>query len=215
MESIEKNLIIGITGIIGSGKTTVAKYFESLDFPVLYADEIAKKIISENKQVKTKIISLLGPQAYNTDEMGTPNRKFIAEAVFQDKKKLELLNRIIHPVVIDTISDLCEMLFADGADIIFVESALMFETGTFEGYDYVIAISCPEETAISRVIARSGLTKKQVEQRLANQFNNSKKVSLADFSILNNGSEEELLKAADFILSIIKDMPPNKFDDED
>ena len=91
----------------------------------------------------------------------------------------------------------------------------MFETGSFEGYDYIIAVDSPEEMAIERVMKRSNITKEEVISRLKNQFDNSKKVSLADFVISNRKDEKTLIEAADFILTIVKSMPPKTFDDDD
>lgn len=209
--SSETHKIIGITGIIGSGKTTVAKHYQSLGYDVLFTDMISKEISENNHEVKTKIIKLLGEEAYLEDKL---NGKYISNIVFNDTKKLELLNRILHPAVIDKIASICEELFNQGKELIFVESALMFETGTFEGYDYIIAVDCPEELAIERVMKRSNLSKEEITKRLKVQFDNNKKVSLADFVISNRKDEKTLIDAANFILTIVETMPQKNFVDE-
>lgn len=210
--STENHKIIGITGIIGSGKTTVAKHYQTLGYDVLYTDLISKEISENNPEIKSKIIKLLGEEAYIEEKL---NGKYISNIVFNDPKKLDLLNRILHPAVIDKVSNICEELFNQGKELIFVESALMFETGTFEGYDYVIAVDCPEELAIERVMKRSNLSKEEITKRLKNQFDNNKKVALADFVISNKKDEKTLIAAADFILTIVETMPPKNFEEEE
>lgn len=208
----KKQLIIGITGIIGSGKSTVAKYYGSLGYDVIYSDEISKEIIKNNVLVQNKIKAVFGENSFLDDNL---NSSYISEIVFNDINKLEKLNRILHPAVIDEISNLCEKFINEGKELIFVESALMFETGTFDGYDYVIAVDCPESIAIQRVMTRSGLTELEIKKRMKTQFDNSKKVSLADFSISNKKTEKELFEGAEFVLSIIQTLPPKEFNDEE
>ena len=208
----KKQLIIGITGIMGSGKTTLAKYYNNLGYDVIYSDNISKEIIKNNADVQSKIKQAFGEKAFIDNNL---NSSFISEIVFNDSKKLEILNKILHPVVIDEISNICEKLINEGKELIFVESALMFETGTFEGYDYVIAVDCPENLAIQRVISRNGLPENEIKKRMKTQFDNAKKVSLADFSISNKKTEKELIEGAEFVLSIIQTLPPKDFSDDD
>lgn len=209
-------LVIGITGIIGSGKSTVCKHYEDLGYKVIYTDNLAKELIETNLDIKTKIINEFGEMSYINELY---NSKYISSVVFNNKEKLDKLNQIVHPKVIESIINICEGIFKneenedDKVRIIFVESALMFETGSFEGYDYIITIDCPEETVIKRNKLNNNFNEENLRNRLKNQFTNSKKASLADFVISNNGSIEDLIDGANFILDIIKNLPPNQFDD--
>lgn len=221
METIQ--LIIGVTGIIGSGKTTVCKHYENLGYKVIYTDILAKELIENNLEIRNKIKKEFGELSYID---GTYNSKYISSIVFNNNLKLDKLNQIVHPFVLDKIINLCEEKFkiqenseenntADMDRIIFVESALMFETGSFEGYDYIITVDCPEELVIERNKLNQNFNEENFKNRLKTQFSNSKKVSLADFVISNKGNKKALIDGADFILEIIKTLPPNQFEEED
>jgi len=209
-------LVIGITGIIGSGKSTICKHVENLGYNVIYTDNLAKELIESNLEIRNKIIKEFGELSYINNLF---NSKHISSFVFNDKAKLGKLNQIVHPFVIENIINICEGIFKieenveDINRIIFVESALMFETGSFEGYDYIIAVDCPEEKVIERNKLNQTFNEDNFKNRLKNQFTNSKKVSLADFVVSNKGSKEELINGANFILDIIKTLPPNQFED--
>jgi len=213
--------IIGITGIIGSGKSTVANLIREMDYPVLSSDENAKLLMVENQQLVSDIIDLFGENAYNEDK--TLNKKFLSDNVFSSEKNsnanLEKLNRLVHPAVIEYNLEQIEKLVDNGEDLIFVESALIFELGMEEGYDYVINVDVPIEQAVQRTIKRTGLSRDNIINRMNIQLHANEKKKFADFTIDNSKGIDDLKIATDFILSLIKDLPSkdfisNKLDDE-
>jgi len=176
--------ILGITGGIGSGKTTVCEIFEVLGVPVYYADERAKWLLNNDAAVKENVIALLGNEAYSSGEL---NRPFIAEKVFANKNLLEQYNAIVHPAVAeDTLSWNSQHL---DEPYILKEAALLVETGSYLNLDKLIVVTAPENIRIERVVQRDGLSKEAVAARMANQIPESEKVKLADFVIVNDGTQ--------------------------
>jgi dephospho-CoA kinase len=169
-------LKIGLTGGIGSGKTTVAKVFEVLGIPVYYADEAAKQ----------QLILHFGKETYL--EGGQLNRKHLSSIVFNNKEKLELLNSLVHPA---TIADAKEWFSKQQAPYVIKEAALLFESGTAEGLDYIIGVTAPTALRIKRVMERDGVTAEEVKRRMTNQVDEVIKMKLCDFVVHNN--EQELL----------------------
>jgi|GEM_PF-64130 len=216
MEELDKVKIIGITGIIGSGKSSVANYISEMGYPVLSSDKNAKIIMAENKNIQQKIIDLFGKDAYTDNKL---NSSFIANKVFgrekENKSNLEKLNNIVHPAVIDYNMTEIEKLIENGEELIFVESALIFELGLEDGYDYVINVDCPIETAINRTMERSNLSKSEVEERMKNQLHANEKKKFADFTIDNSKGLDDLKNSTEFIVSLIKDLPCKDFDNID
>ncbi|MCB0521637.1 MAG: dephospho-CoA kinase [Saprospiraceae bacterium] len=178
-------LKIGITGGIGSGKTTVSKIFEILGIPVYYADNRAKSIMEQEGEVKNRINRLFGKEAYFQN--GGLNRKYIAGVVFQDKTKLEKLNAIVHPAVIKD----GEAWFAEqhGTPYCLKEAALLIESGSYKTLDALIVVTAPQPLRIERVMKRDGLKKTDVIARLKSQGPEEEKLRLADFVIQNDGSQ--------------------------
>src|SRR6476469_8209177 len=123
-------LKVGLTGGLGSGKTTVAAIFQVLNVPVYYADDASKKLLSENAAIKKAVINAFGEKSYSN---GTPDRKFLASLVFNNPEKLSILNSILHPA---TISDAAEWISHQNAPYIIKEAALLFESGSHESLDY-------------------------------------------------------------------------------
>ncbi len=176
---------IGITGGIGSGKTTVCKIFESLRIPVYYADDRAKALMIENKELVHEIKNLLGDESYFDD--GALNRQHIASIVFKDKKKLEQLNGLVHPAVAKD-----GILWQQAQSLVpytLKEAALLIESGSFQALDYLITVWAPKETRIQRVIKRDGTTREEVEARIDKQMSEFEKLKLAQFVIINDGDK--------------------------
>lgn len=173
---------VGITGGIGSGKTTVCRIFEILDIPVYYADTRAKYLMTNSKEVISDIISLLGDAAYTSD--GALDRKYIASVVFNDSKKLEQLNAIVHPAVGKDAMDWFEQQSSPYA---LKEAALLVENGSYKTLDHLISVSAPEEIRLQRVIKRDGSNREAVIARMKNQLPQYKKDEVADFIIYNDG----------------------------
>jgi dephospho-CoA kinase len=179
----------GITGGIGSGKSTIAGIFELLGVPVYNSDARAKQIMHEDPEVKVRITSLFGHSAYLDD--GTLNRVHIAEVVFKDKAMLERLNAIVHPAVGTDFEKWCAM--HNDAAYILKEAALIFEAGIHEELDYVIIVTAPEEVRIKRVMDRDGTDEASVRSRMVNQWPDKKKMLLSDHVIVND-NEHSLLR---------------------
>lgn len=179
-------LKIGLTGGIGSGKTTVAKVLEVLGVPVYYADEAAKELMHTNELLKQQLILHFGRETYFED--GQLNRKHISSIVFNNKEKLELLNSLVHPA---TIADAKEWFSKQQSPYVVKEAALLFESGTAEGLDYIIGVTAPAAIRMKRVMDRDGVTADEVKRRMANQVDETLKMKLCDFVLHNN--EQELL----------------------
>lgn len=179
-------LKIGLTGGIGSGKTTVAKVLEVLGVPLYYADEAAKELMYKNELLKQQLIFHFGEDTYFAD--GQLNRKHLSALVFADKEKLDLLNSLVHPV---TIADAAAWFSRQTAPYVVKEAALLFESGTAQGLDFIIGVTAPVELRIKRVMDRDGVTRDEVMRRMQNQLDEETKMKRCDFVLQNN--EQELL----------------------
>lgn len=189
--------IIGLTGGIGSGKSTVANYIASKGIPVYIADEEAKKIM-ERDDVKQKIQNLFTESILNSDN--SLNRKKIAEFVFNNPDKLKELNAIVHPEVRLHFKNWLKE--HKNYPFIIKEVAILFETGGNKQCDKVILITAPEELRIERAMKRDNLTKKDILVRIKNQISDSKKKELSDFVVENINLNNTFLKI-DEILKIL------------
>jgi len=179
--------IIGITGGIGSGKSTVSKFIEELGFPVYDSDFWAKELVNVDKNLKSRIIELLGEESY--DEHGKYNRKFVAEKVFENQELLLKLNQIIHPAVKIHFEN---WVNAQNAEFVFKETALLFELKLNESCYQSILVTADENIRIKRVMDRDGRTYREVKEIIDKQMPEVDKVKLADFVIQNNTDLESL-----------------------
>ncbi len=173
---------IGLTGNIGSGKTTVAKIFETLGVPIFYADIEARKFLSE-KDVLDKLVNEFGNDILSDDNL---DRGALAKIVFNDKAALETLNSIIHPRVRQSLMDW--MSAKQDHKYVIQEAAILFESGFYIFFDKNIIVSCPEDVAIKRVMKRDGIGENDVRARIQNQWPEQKKIQLADYVILNDNT---------------------------
>ena len=173
---------IGLTGNIGTGKSTIARIFEVLGIPVYHADYQARLIL-ETSDVVEKIALLFGNQII--DAGFRVNRKALADIVFSDAAKLETLNKIIHPLVENDFSNWCKM--HNDEKYILHEAAILFESGFNRLFDANILVVAPDKLCISRVMERDSVTKEMVMNRINNQWPQEKKQSLADYLIINDG----------------------------
>ena len=189
--------IIGLTGGIGSGKSTVANYIASKGIPVYIADEEAKKIM-ERINVKSSIQSLFKESILNADN--TLKRNKIAELVFSNPDKLKQLNAIVHPAVKNHFINW--MKEHKDASFIIKEVAILFETGGHSDCDMVILITAPEDVRIERAMKRDNSSKESVLARIKNQLPEADKIKLSDFVVENTNLETTLLKI-DEILKIL------------
>ena len=171
---------VGLTGGIGSGKTTVAKIFETLGVPVYYADDATKKLMNTNGKLKASIIQHFGEDSYKNGEL---DRKYLASIVFNEKEKLDLLNSLTHPV---TIQDAVDWMNKQRSPYIIKEAALLFESGAAEKLDYVIGVYAPQPVRVKRVMSRDKLTAEEVLKRISRQMDEEMKMKLCNFVITND-----------------------------
>lgn len=194
MEEQRTRNIIGLTGGIGSGKTSVAEILESEGFAVYYSDDRAKDIVNEDEVLIQKIKELLGEKAY-TD--GVYNLKYVSDIVFNDKSKLEQLNHLIHPAV---AIDFENWVKNHDARFLFKETALLFELGLHKKCFKSLLVTADENTRIKRVMDRDGKTYREVEKVIEKQMPEREKIKKADFVVYNNSSFQDLeIATKDFI----------------
>ena len=176
--------IIGLTGGIGSGKTTVAAIFQSLGIPVFNADSEALALYSEDASLLREVAEMFGKEVLNSD--GTLNRRMLASIVFGDDAALNKLNSLVHPRVANRF---IQWKNQQRSSIVLRESAILFESGSYSDCDAVIVVSAPEKLRVERVMKRSALTKEEVEARMARQWPQSELQAQADWIIVNDDSE--------------------------
>lgn len=174
---------IGITGGIGSGKTTACRIFAALGIPVYYADDRAKWLMQNDPKLVAALKDAFGENTY--DEQGLLNRPYLAEIVFNNKEQLSILNGLVHPAVREDGIQWDEQHQATPYTL--REAALLYESGIDQLLDQVITVTAPEDLRIQRVIGRDGLSAEQVKARIDKQWPEEKKVDLADFVIHNDG----------------------------
>lgn len=185
-EDIPIPKIIGLTGGIGSGKTTVARILEEKGFPVYYSDDEAKNIVNKDSILKEKIIELLGNEAYSD---GIYNRKYVAEKVFNDSELLEQLNHLIHPAV---RIDFEKWVASQNSEFVFKETALLFELKLNQHCYKSLLITADDNLRIKRTMDRDGKTYREVEAIIQKQMPEKDKCKLADYIIYNNADLESL-----------------------
>lgn len=187
--------IIGLTGGIGSGKTTVAKFIEDFGFPVYYSDDRAKDIVNDNDDLKVKIKELLGDESY--DENGLYNRKFVAEKVFNNKELLQSLNEIIHPAV---RLDFEDWVKKQTKYLIFKETALLFELKLHKQCYRSVLVTAEDNIRIKRVMDRDGKTYREVQSVMEKQMSEKEKIKLANCIIYNNTNLDDLKEQTEKII---------------
>lgn len=178
-------LKIGLTGGIGSGKSSVAEIFKVLGIPVFDADTQAKLVMETDKQLVSSIESSFGPETYIEGKL---NRPFLANLVFNDPYKLEQLNALVHPI---TIAAAQNWMLQQKTPYIIKEAALLFEAGTAANLDYIIGVYAPKNLRIQRVMERDNASREQVLARISRQINEDIKMKLCNFVIVND--EQQLL----------------------
>ncbi len=197
-EDIPIPKIIGLTGGIGSGKTTVARILEGKGFPVYYSDDEAKNIVNKDSILKEKIIELLGNEAYSD---GIYNRKYVAEKVFNDSELLEQLNHLIHPAV---RIDFEKWVASQNSEFVFKETALLFELKLNHQCYKSLLITADDNLRIKRTMDRDGKTYREVEAVIQKQMPEKEKCKLADYIIYNNADLESLRVATEGFIEELK-----------
>lgn len=181
-------IVVGLTGGIGSGKTTVANLFRQHGVPVYIADDEARILTDTSKTIKEGIIAAFGPDLY---ENGQLDRKKLASIVFSAPDKLAQLNAVVHPEV---RAHFQAWLQKQTAPYVVYEAAILFETGAYKNFDYTILVTADQEERIRRLIIRDGGTREEVLARMNNQWSDEKKRALADVEIVNMNPEEVKLQ---------------------
>ncbi|MCE2611929.1 dephospho-CoA kinase [Flavobacteriaceae bacterium D16] len=171
--------LVGLTGGIGSGKTTVSEMFSELGVPVYNSDQEAKRLMNSSEELKGQIIKLLGDEAYKEGEL---QRRFIAERVFSEPDLLQQLNAIVHPAV---KKDFYKWALYQEYPYLIQEAAILFENGSHDSFDKMILVTAPVEERISRIQKRDGSTREAILERIQNQWEDSRKIQLANYVIEN------------------------------
>jgi dephospho-CoA kinase len=191
-------VVVGLTGGIGSGKTTVAKMFETFGIPVYIADIEAKLLMNRSKVIKRKLKQLLGDEAYVNERL---NRPFIAKKIFNNKELLQQMNAIVHPKV---ASHFKRWLKKQSAPYIIKEVAILFENGSYKDCDFTITVTAPKEEKIKRVIKRDNSSKEKVSAIMSNQWSDAQRIELSDFVIKNQNLDETKKLAEEVHVKILK-----------
>ena len=194
-------LKIGLTGGIGSGKSTVAKVFEVLGIPIYYADEAAKRLMNADEELKEKIKLQFGNEVYKNRQL---DKKYLADIVFTSPEKLALLNALVHPA---TLKDAERWMQKQTTPYCIKEAALIFESGAQQNLDYVIGVTAPAPLRILRTMQRDGVTREAVTARMDKQMDDIIKIKLCDFVIKNDEQEmllPQILELHKKLLTLVK-----------
>ncbi|MFQ6103996.1 MAG: dephospho-CoA kinase [Candidatus Glassbacteria bacterium] len=183
-------LRVGLTGNIGSGKSTVARIWADLGACIIDADIIAREVLTPGSITHEKVVYVFGEEIF--DESGMLDRKRLADIVFNDPQKLATLNELVHPPVIKRIQDIMEKYSSESGLICVVEAALILECGREADYDLIVVVDADPRECVKRVMEERDLTREEVERVFGSQMSASEKKVKADFIIHNNGSLEEL-----------------------
>ncbi|MBD0832637.1 dephospho-CoA kinase [Aestuariibaculum sediminum] len=181
--------VVGLTGGIGSGKTTVAKEFKTLGIPVYIADLEAKKLMVNSAIIKSKLKELFGAEAYINDKL---NKPFIADIIFKDKSYLEKMNAIVHPEVAKHFN---QWKLKQKGPYVIKEVAILFENGGYLNCDFVITVVAPLKLRIERLLKRDKTTVDKIEAIMNNQWSDAKKIELSNF-VIENINLDEMRKQA-------------------
>ncbi len=200
---------LGITGGIGSGKSTVCRLLEALGARVFYADEEAKRLMTEVPALRRAIVEAFGPESYLPD--GRLNRAYLAERVFHDPEALRRLNALVHPRVLEAFEQAREQAAREQVPLLVLEAALLFESGADRLVDHVLVVDAPEAERIRRVVARDGVTPEQVHARMQHQLPSEELRRRADFVLENTGSLETLRKQVEVLYRRLTSVRPDNW----
>ena len=186
-------LRIGITGGIGSGKSTVSKILQTMGYPVFNSDDQAKKILFQSKDLHDKLKEIFGEEIIVN---GIPDKVSLAKIVFSSKEKLKMLNELIHPLVRISFE---EWILKQKSKIVIKEAAILIESGAYKECDKIIVVKSPEELRIKRVMKRDSVTEEEVKMRMKNQLSSNELMKFADF-VIENDESHALLPQINLIL---------------
>ena len=191
-------VVVGITGGIGSGKTTISNYLKSFGIPLYVADKEAKALMNRSKVIKQKLIQLFGDEAYVDGKL---NRPFLAKMIFKDKSLLNQMNAFVHPKV---ASHFKRWLKKQDAPYILKEAAIIFENNLQSNYDYIITVVANENLRIERILDREDTTREKIKAVINNQWTDSHKKKLSDFVISNNDLDQAKKQALQIHKKLLK-----------
>jgi len=186
---------IGITGGIGAGKSLVAEIIKAMGYPVYNSDERAKELTESKTKIKAGLIHLFGEEIYQNDKL---NKFALAQAIFSDESLREKVNALIHPIVRE---DFNLWALAQNNSLVFNESAILFETGSFKNFDAIILVYAPTELRIKRIMKRDNCSENEVLKRMNAQFSDEEKYQLTEFRVLNDEQTPLLVQVEQIILS--------------
>jgi dephospho-CoA kinase len=212
----QHTLAVGITGGIGSGKTTVCNIFAALGSKVLFSDDLAKRIMNTDPSVKKKIQKEFGTSIYTSE--GQLDKKQLAKLIFHDPVLKERLEAIVHPATIKQITtEIDKAKQENTSPLLCIESALLFEAKLTDIFDYIIVVDAPEPERIRRVISRDSVTRGDVVERLRLQIPPEQKRGMADFVITNSSDMKSLESNCTFLYGLLTSLShtPSLQDDED
>ena len=195
-------MIVGLTGGIGSGKTLVAQYFSQLGVPVYHSDTRAKALMLL-ESVRPQLIHIFGKEVYNKKEL---NRSLVAQVIFEDQRKRKELSDLIHPIVFQDFNNWKSKLSPRPNNLIIIEAAILFESGSYKRCDYVIAVLAKKAIRTQRALERDGTTKEQILARIRAQWSQKKIKVLSDKLIINNATPEELRSKVEKVFQELKSM---------
>lgn len=209
-------VVIGITGIIGSGKSTVAHWIREAGHTVASSDETATRLMNTDVHLQDQLRASFGGEIF--DENNTLKRSALAALVFGETPdhhaRLSLLNRLVHPRVLEEHEHQLRQAEAAGLSRMFIESALIYEAGLEDAFDYILAIDAPADACVARVRERSGLSEQQIRSRMSEQMSSAEKTRHADFVLHNDSTLAALRDAFMNLLPILAILPPRTAEDE-
>jgi len=189
-------LRIGLSGGIGSGKSTVAGILAKMGYPVFYSDHEAKRLYDENPVLQKQLVDLFGPAIYRDGQL---NKAFLAQQLFSNAELKAQVTALVHPLVRKAFEVWAQQ---QASDLVFNEAAILFETGAYKDFDATVLVTAPIETRIERVQKRDLISREAVLQRIANQWPDSKKMNLTPYIITNDG--QPLLQQIEDVISKLK-----------
>jgi dephospho-CoA kinase len=196
-----ESILIGITGPIGSGKSTVAGFFQEWGGVVISSDDVARSIIEKDPELREAIRKEFGVTLLPGS---ISDRKKLAAIVFHHPDKLRALNALVHPPTIDAVFSMSSKFISEGLRIVVVESALIYSAGIENRFDFIVSVLAPLSAIIDRLQKKRGLTKASINRRLENQKPDEARYAKADFIIRNNGNLDELRRNSEFVFHLIK-----------
>jgi dephospho-CoA kinase len=185
--------IVGLTGGIGSGKTTVSKEFQKYSIKVYNSDLRAKFLMNNSTVLKKKLINNFGKEFYINDEL---NKSYISQIIFNDPISIKLINSMVHPEVFNDFNEWRRTLLEK---FVLYESALIFETGSYKLNDFNILVTCDHDLRVKRIIKRDGINEEKINSIINNQWDDDKKIPLADYIFFNSTSKENKLKVKNLV----------------